>query len=149
MLAEHDEGWKITVSTETSVKRARMFTPIGEACVDRLIMQFDMLQTFDDERCYRNANSCQTFSRSASNSGPSYVVCVWILNGLNASKTVIMKRRCGGRIRMFIVANTWSESVSSSNFVTCPLISVSLLFRSHFGLPDGPLWEKRVYRKIL
>jgi len=91
MLGEHDEGWKITVSTETSVRRARMFTPIGEACMDRLIMQFDMQQTFDDERCYRNADSCHMFSRSASNSSPYYVVCVWILNGLNASKTVIMK----------------------------------------------------------
>jgi hypothetical protein len=91
MLAEHDEGWKITVSIETSVKRARMLTPVGEACMDRLIMQFDMLQTFDDERCYSSAHSCQTFSRSASNSGLNYVVCVWILNGLNASKTVVMK----------------------------------------------------------
>jgi len=145
MLAELDKGWKITVSTETSVRRARMFTPIGEACIYRLIMQFDMLQTFDDERCYRNVNSCQTFSRSASNS----VVCVWMLNGLNASKTVIMKWRCGGRIRMSIDASTWSESVSSSNLVTCPLISVSLLSRPHLGLPDGPLWEKKVYRRIL
>jgi hypothetical protein len=72
MLAEHNEGWKITVLTEILVKGARMFTPIGEACMDRLIMQFDMLQTFDDERCYRNAHSCQTFSRSASNPGPNY-----------------------------------------------------------------------------
>jgi hypothetical protein len=76
MLAELDEGWKITVSTETSVKRARMFTPIGEARMDRLIMQFDMLQTFDDERCYRNAHSCQTFSRIARNSGPNYDMCM-------------------------------------------------------------------------
>jgi len=59
--------------------------------MDRLIMQFDMLQTYDDERFYRNAHSCQTFSRSASNSGPNYAVCVWILNGLNANKTVVMK----------------------------------------------------------
>jgi hypothetical protein len=68
-----------------------MFTPIGEVCMDRLIMQLDLLQTFDDGRCCRHAHSCQTFSRSASNSGPNYVVCVLILNGLNASKTVIIK----------------------------------------------------------
>jgi hypothetical protein len=47
-----------------------MFTPIGEVCMDRLLMHCDMLHTFDDEHYCRNAHSCQMFSRSASKLGP-------------------------------------------------------------------------------